>query len=54
MTGEAAAIAAALASAQGVRVSAIPASAVQARLRALGTWLGTPGEAVPDDLKQAS
>jgi FAD dependent oxidoreductase len=54
MTGEAAAIAATLAAAQGLRISAIPASAVQTRLRSLGVWLGTPGEAVPDVLKQAS
>lgn len=54
MTGEAAAIAASLAAKRGVSVSAIPASEVQARLRELGVWLGTPGEEVPDVLKQAS
>jgi FAD dependent oxidoreductase len=54
MTGEAAAIAASLAAEQGVRISAISASVVQERLRTLGVWLGTPGEAVPDVLKQAS
>ena len=54
MTGEAAAIAASLAAARGVRISAIPASDVQERLRKHGVWLGTPGEAVPDVLKQAS
>jgi hypothetical protein len=54
MTGEAAAIAASLAAKRGVSVSKIPASNVQARLRELGVWLGTPGEEVPDVLKQAS
>jgi hypothetical protein len=54
MTGEAAAIATSLAAKRGVTVSAIPAGDVQARLRELGVWLGTPGEEVPDVLKQAS
>jgi hypothetical protein len=54
MTGEAAAIAAALAAARNVPVSAIPVGDVQARLREHGVWLGTPGEEVPDLLKQAS
>ncbi len=54
MTGEAAAIAVSLAAASGVRVSTVAVGEVQARLRALGTWLGTPGEVVPDVLKQAS
>jgi hypothetical protein len=54
MTGEAAAIAAALAAKRDVPTSQIAASDVQARLRELGVWLGAPGEAVPDVLKQAS
>jgi hypothetical protein len=54
MTGEAAAIAAALAAKRGVATSAVPVADVQARLRELGVWLGTPGEEVPDVLKQAS
>jgi hypothetical protein len=54
MTGEAAALAAALAARRGVPTSAIPAADVQAKLRELGVWLGTPGEALPDVLKQAS
>ncbi|MDB5522304.1 MAG: ribulose,5-biphosphate synthetase [Rhizobium sp.] len=54
MTGEAVAIAAALAAKRGVSTSQISASEVQARLRELGVWLGTPGEDVPDVLKQAS
>ena len=54
MTGEAAAIAASLAAARGVPVSAIAASDVQERLKKHGVWLGTPGDAVPDVLKQAS
>ncbi|MFI0846871.1 FAD-dependent oxidoreductase [Mesorhizobium sp. IMUNJ 23232] len=54
MTGEAAAIAASLAAARGVLVSAVSAGDVQARLRELGVWLGTPGEEVPDVLKKAS
>ena len=54
MTGEAAAIAASLAAARGVSISAVPAEDVQARLRELGVWLGTPGEEVPDILKKAS
>jgi hypothetical protein len=53
MTGEAAAIAAALAAKRGVMVSAIPVGDVQGRLREHGVWLGTPGEALPDVLKQA-
>ena len=47
-------VAASLAAKRSLSVSAIPASEVQARLRELGVWLGTPGEAVPDVLKQAS
>lgn len=54
MTGEAAAIAAALAAKRGVPTSAISVADIQARLREHGVWLGTPGEAVPDLLKQAS
>ncbi|HEY6632206.1 MAG TPA: FAD-dependent oxidoreductase, partial [Rhizobiaceae bacterium] len=54
MTGEAAAIAATLAAKRGVATSAVPVGDVQARLRELGAWLGTPGEDVPDVLKQAS
>ena len=54
MTGEAAAIAASLAARRGVSVSAVPVGDVQARLRELGVWLGTPGEAVPEVLRQAS
>ena len=54
MTGEAAAIAASLAAARGVPVSQISAGEVQERLRKHGVWLGTPGEDVPDVLKQAS
>jgi hypothetical protein len=54
MTGEAAAIAASLAAARGVSISAIPSGDVQARLRELGVWLGTPGEEVPEILKKAS
>jgi hypothetical protein len=54
MTGEAAAIAAALAAKRGVAVSAVPVAEVQARLKELGAWLGTPDEAVPDVLRQAS
>jgi hypothetical protein len=37
-----------------VPTSAVPVADVQARLRELGVWLGTPGEEVPDVLKQAS
>ncbi|WP_313665719.1 FAD-dependent oxidoreductase [Shinella sp.] len=51
MTGEATAIAAALAAKRNVPTSAITASEVQARLKALGVWLGTPDEDVPDVLK---
>ena len=54
MTGEATAIAAALAAKRNVPTSAITASEVQARLKELGVWLGTPGEDVPDVLRQAS
>lgn len=54
MTGEAAAIGAALAASRGVPTSAIAAGDIQARLRELKVWLGTPGEDVPDVLKQAS
>ena len=53
MTGEAAAVAAALAASRGVPVSSIEAEEVQKRLRELGVWLGVPGEDVPDVLKQA-
>jgi hypothetical protein len=53
MTGEAAAIAAALAAKRGVTVSAIPVGDVQGRLREHGVWLGTPGEALPEVLRQA-
>jgi hypothetical protein len=53
MTGEAAAIAASLAAKRGVTLSAVPVGDVQERLRGHGVWLGTPGEAVPDVLKQA-
>ncbi|CCV16004.1 FAD-dependent oxidoreductase [Mesorhizobium sp. STM 4661] len=54
MTGEAAAIAASLAAKRNLPISGIAASEVQARLREQGVWLGTPGEDVPDVLKQAS
>lgn len=54
MTGEAAAIAATLAAQRGVSVSEVPVADVQARLKELGVWLGTPGEAVPEVLRQAS
>lgn len=54
MTGEATAIAAALAAKRNVPTSAITASEVQARLKELGVWLGTPGEDIPDVLRQAS
>lgn len=54
MTGEAAAIAASLAANRNVPISGIAASEVQARLREQGVWLGTPGEDIPDVLKQAS
>jgi hypothetical protein len=53
MTGEAAAIAASLAAKRGVPVSAVPVGDVQGRLRDHGVWLGTPGEAVPEVLRQA-
>ncbi|MFC5586829.1 FAD-dependent oxidoreductase [Nitratireductor kimnyeongensis] len=51
MTGEAAAVAAALAAARGVPISKIEAADVQARLRELGVWLGTPDEDVPEVLQ---
>ncbi|SOC47373.1 FAD dependent oxidoreductase [Rhizobium subbaraonis] len=54
MTGEATAIAAALAARRGVLTSVIRAEEVQARLRELGVWLGTPEESVPDVLRQVS
>jgi hypothetical protein len=54
MTGEAAAIAASLAAKRGAAISTISVGEVQARLRELGAWLGTPGETVPEVLKQAS
>jgi hypothetical protein len=54
MTGEAAAIAAALAASRGVPTSSIDVGDIQTRLRELKVWLGTPGEEVPDVLKQAS
>ena len=54
MTGEAAAIAAALAASRGVLTSSINVGDIQTRLRELKVWLGTPGEDVPDVLKQAS
>jgi hypothetical protein len=53
MTGEAAAIAAAFAARRGVAVSAVPVGDVQARLKELGVWLGTPGEEVPEVLRKA-
>lgn len=54
MTGEAAAIAAVMAAKTGQSVASIPVSDVQARLRELGVWLGTPDEKIPTVLKQAS
>ena len=53
MTGEAAAIAAAMAAGRRVPTSQIPVAEVQARLRELGVWLGTPEEPVPEVLRQA-
>ncbi|PSJ59551.1 FAD-dependent oxidoreductase [Kumtagia ephedrae] len=53
MTGEAAAIAATFAARRGVAVSAVPVGDVQARLKELGVWLGTPGEEVPEVLRKA-
>ncbi|HEY1779047.1 MAG TPA: FAD-dependent oxidoreductase [Roseiarcus sp.] len=53
MTGEAAAIAAAFAAARALPVSTVPAADVQARLRALGATLGTPGEEIPATLRKA-
>jgi hypothetical protein len=53
MTGEAAAIGAALAASRGIPTSAVPVADVQARLRQLNIWLGTPGETVPELLRSA-
>ncbi|WP_062227665.1 FAD-dependent oxidoreductase [Aureimonas frigidaquae] len=47
MTGEAAGIATALAAGQGQRTSGIHVSQIQARLRELQVWLGTPDSDVP-------
>jgi hypothetical protein len=53
MTGEAAAVAAALAVNEGRPISSIDPADVQSRLRALGVSLGTPGEPLPTHLRQA-
>lgn len=54
MTGEAAAIASALAAARGIALREVSIRDVQKRLLDLGVWLGTPGEDVPEVLRDAS